>query len=390
MNASIRLPWPTRPGGGAPRSRGAQRGGNHLRVLGWALLFWGVVGALRFAGMMIWVLAARQEIDLRSMGDLILPRTIFWAFLTVFLVSVARNLRGSPAAMARRLALLFPVALLAHAMLAAIEQVFRLWIWPIRTDPIGFAVLHNAIPDTVQFFGVILVAKGLEWYRRYRNHRRRAARLGRQLAEAQLELLRMQLQPHFLFNSLQAISELVHVDPHRADRAIVAMGELLRHGLSNGNRALLTLEEELSLLEAYVGIERIRLGAGLQLVTRVPAALLRAGVPNSLLQPIVENAIHHGLRGRAAGRIEVTASRAEGTLEIQVDDDGAGLPPQARRPGNGLRITASRLEKLFGAEAGVELLPRPGGGTRARLWWPALRVAPDARQPVATGPAGCP
>jgi LytS/YehU family sensor histidine kinase len=183
--------------------------------------------------------------------------------------------------------------------------------------------------------------------------------------------LRLQLQPHFIFNALQAISELVHVDPKRADQAIVGVGDFLRRSLSSSQRSVLPLGEELASLDTYIDLEKIRLRDRLEVEVSADAGTLGLDVPNTILQPIVENSIRHGLRGRDRGRIWITARRENGTLELVVDDDGRG-PSSASPPrGHGHGNVRARMARLYGGAAGVTLETRPGGGARVRVWLPA-------------------
>jgi LytS/YehU family sensor histidine kinase len=201
-------------------------------------------------------------------------------------------------------------------------------------------------------------------------------------------MLKMQLQPHFLFNTLHAIAELVHEDPRAADRMVAGLGSLLRISLESAGRQMVTLREELEFLEAYLAIEQVRFRERLSVAVEIDPHALDARVPHLLLQPLVENAIRHGVAPRmAAGRVTVSARRENGRVEIEIADNGRGLPNGTpRAEGVGLRNTRARLEQLYGNEFRLELANGPAGGAVARLALPyqtGLEEEPVDQQIVA-------
>jgi two-component sensor histidine kinase len=206
-----------------------------------------------------------------------------------------------------------------------------------------------------------------------------AATYARQLAEARLHVLSAQLQPHFLFNTLHAISALVYEDPARADRLLARLSEMLRLTLRSGTRAETTLAEEVALLRRYAEIQETRYGDRLRVAFDVETRVQRAMVPRLILQPLVENAIRHGITRRIApGRVDVRAWEGGGRLHLSVCDDGVGLRSNAPvREGVGLAITRARLRQLYGLEQRVELGPAPTGGAVCALSIP-LRLAEPA------------
>jgi len=194
-----------------------------------------------------------------------------------------------------------------------------------------------------------------------------AARLEAQLAEARLSALRAQLDPHFLFNTLNAVSSLVGSDPRGVRRMIARLSVLLRHSLEESPEPEVALEEELQVLTQYVEIMEIRFEGRLHVEKHVASDVLDALVPNLILQPIVENAIKHGvskLPNSAVGRIDVTARRDGDDVVISVVDNGPAIqdPGTAfEESGVGLRNTRARLAQLYGAEHTLSLAPAPGG-----------------------------
>ena len=206
-----------------------------------------------------------------------------------------------------------------------------------------------------------------------------AAAYARQLAEARLHVLSAQLQPHFLFNTLHAISALVWEDQARAERLLARLSEMLRMTLRSGTQVETTLAEEVALLQRYADIQETRYGERLTVCIDVEPAVRGAMVPRLILQPLVENAIRHGITRRITpGRVEVRAWEAAGRLNLVVHDDGVGLVSGPRREGVGLSITRARLQQLYGAAQQFELSSAPRGGTTCALAIPLRRAAPVA------------
>ena len=223
---------------------------------------------------------------------------------------------------------------------------------------------------------VAIVAGTHAWlyYREVQGAGLRTAQLEALLAETRLQMLSMQLQPHFLFNTLNTIAELVHERPDTAERMIVGLSHLLRETLHAGLVDRVPLDQELALLDRYVEIQRSRFGDRLDVQVSVSDAATRhALVPSLLLQPIVENAIKHGIGANArAGRIEISAERTgDHRLLIEVRDDGSGVPPGAVKEGVGLSNCRSRLQTMYGAHGhDLTIANRPGGGVVVRISLP--------------------
>jgi two-component system LytT family sensor kinase len=216
------------------------------------------------------------------------------------------------------------------------------------------------------YAAIVAAAHGAGYYRRSREHEQLEARL----AETRLQLLSMQLQPHFLFNTLNTIAELVHDDPDRADYMIAGLSDLLRRALDLGTAQEIPLEAELDLLSRYLDIQKARFGERLQVRTAIDDGARDAVVPVLLLQPLVENAIRHGLAERlAAGRIDIAISRAGAMLLISVTDDGPGAARNAagQKERLGLGNTRARLDALYGSDHRLELTNAPDRGARVLL-----------------------
>ena len=218
---------------------------------------------------------------------------------------------------------------------------------------------------------ILAVLRGMESRRHLRDERLRRTQLETQLAQAQLQALRMQLQPHFLFNTLNAISALALADPLQARLMIARLSDFLRLTLEERHAPQVPLSRELEFLACYLGIQQVRFQDRLSTQLDVDDDTLAAAVPNLILQPLVENALRHGLQDRpGAGTLRISTRRDGDQLQLRVDDDGLGLPPAGTAEGIGLGNTRSRLRMLFGDAARLELSPIPGGGTRAEVRLP--------------------
>lgn len=202
----------------------------------------------------------------------------------------------------------------------------------------------------------------VEFARRLHQRELSSARLERELTRAQLKALRAHLQPHFLFNTLNTVVSLVRRDPAGAEEMIGDLGDLLRASLAHEHTHEVTLREELALLEPYLRIHQVRFGERLRVDLRVDPAVLDARVPPMLLQPLVENAIRHGVGAcPRAGWVQVVAERVDGGLRLRVADDGPGFAA-AWREGVGLGSTRARLHHQYGGAARLDTPEAPGGG----------------------------
>jgi signal transduction histidine kinase len=261
----------------------------------------------------------------------------------------------------RRHALAGPAVIVGHAFFAA-------W-WIARGYPgsaagpreIGASWALERIPVDLLMYCFVagaLRARQLAW--EHAQERTRTDRLERDLARAELDALRARLQPHFLFNALQSIAVLVRREPEGAARAIQDLAALLRASLRGTGATLVPLSDELALVERYVAIERVRFPDRLRVIVDCEPDTRDCRVPDLLLQPIVENAIRHGLVPRDGGTVRISARRVGPRLILEVRDDGMGLSPDADA-GLGLGITRTRLRALYGADHGLRLLPTDQG-----------------------------
>lgn len=206
----------------------------------------------------------------------------------------------------------------------------------------------------------------------------RASQLEAQLAQAQLQMLKMQLHPHFLFNTLNGITGLVRDNDNAAAvQMLVGLSDLLRQTLDNAGKQEVRLSEELEWLELYLKLQQVRFSDRLRVSVSAAPETLDALVPNLITQPLVENAIRHGLSPRAApGSVSLSARANDGRLEVSICDDGVGLPEGWRMTddkGVGLFNTEARLRQLYGADFAFAVRDRDRGGVEAVLTIPLRR-----------------
>ncbi len=312
----------------------------------------------------------------------------WWALLAPFIAIVVRGIAGWRA----------PTAVRAAAQLAAGAGFILLYFFLRTRLPVpglrfglapGWRGLFSILPNVVGVYvliagGTLLLAAHARSLAREREAAvlaLRASRLEAQLSGARLEVLRAQLHPHFLYNSLHAVAALVDWQPAEARRMLARLGELLRSALEASERAEISLARELEWLEGYVELQQIRYDERLRVEMRIDPEALGARVPPLVLQPLVENAVKHAVEPRPeGGRVEVWAERDGEWLRLAVRDDGPGpdAAPADGAGGIGLRNTRERLRALYGDRQRVQLRAQPQGGAEAVLRIPFLLAEPDA------------
>jgi two-component system, LytTR family, sensor kinase len=273
----------------------------------------------------------------------------FWALGTLAVIWIARLIRdriapGYATVLAHlgAFALLHVTDVMAYRLAA---DLFATGQRPMLAQLFGM-VTFNALAYT----SVVFIVTSLDSAQALRARTVRESQLETQLALAQFHSLRSRLHPHFLFNALNSITELIHSDPVRADRMLVRISELLRVAVDAAATPEVALRDELEFTVRYLDIERMRYGERLAVRIDVADDILDALVPNMLLQPLIENAVRHGVAPYAhPGSVELRVGRRGGELDIVVRDSGAGFDPDVA-PGVGLGATRERLEKLFGVE----------------------------------------
>ena len=256
---------------------------------------------------------------------------------------------------------------------AAGGTVLRLLIWSGQ-EPItlrGYVGwFFTSLPFGVAvYFAVLGIEHAIFYFQQARERESQAARLSAQLAQARLGALRMQMKPHFLLNSLNAILVLVRDRDHAtATRVLEELGEILRQVLRTERPEQVPLEEEMEFIRRYLAIEQVRFPDRLRTSFRISPETRNAAVPDFILQPLVENAVRHGIAQRVeAGQISITAARDGDDLVLTVEDDGPGYQEEPVTAGLGLANTRERLQVLYGERGKLGLVPRPGGGTIATI-----------------------
>ena len=264
-------------------------------------------------------------------------------------------------------------------------------VFPNFFEAYKFFVVVNLHLSILIYMGVVAIWSTYSYYQKYRERELHSSQLEARLAQSRLQVLKMQLHPHFLFNTLNAISELIYKDPESADRMLTDLSDLLRLSFENLEVQEIPLKQELEFLEKYLEIEQMRFHDRLTVEMHISPDALDATVPNMILQPLVENAIKHGIAPRSSGgRIDIDASRSNGHLEITVRDDGLGVPfgdfenlPQ----GVGLTNTRRRLQHLYGDKHTFGLSSIDNGGLAVNLvipfseGKPAAFASADTRKP---------
>jgi two-component system LytT family sensor kinase len=283
----------------------------------------------------------------------------------------------------RAVAVHVPASLVLSAIHLALVGVLRFYLqtmrggtpdlWTTVFDAF-FRQLDQALP---LYWALIGLQHAVDYSRQARAREVRSARLETRLMESQLQALQHQLHPHFLFNTLHAISTLVHRDPDKADLMIERLSELLRITLRKVGAQEVELAEELEYVNAYLDIEQVHFGDRLRIDYRVDAAAMDVLVPTLILQPLVENSIRHGLEPMVrTGTLTIEAQADGDTLWLRVRDNGAGLPKNwKRREGVGLTNTRSRLDRLYGEQAALTVRENPGGGVLVDIYIPLRRGA---------------
>ena len=267
-----------------------------------------------------------------------------------------------------------PISILLSVFLTALGHI-ALWLYwsypvgkPFSFDYLTRFVVANFSEGIGIYLLIALTFYAYSYYSRYREGQLKTLQLEAQLSHAQLQALKMQLHPHFLFNTLHSISALLTKDVEAARKMITRLGDFLRLTLENSGSQEVTLKQEMEFLSCYLEIERIRFQN--RLVTRMDLGdkTLDAKVPNLILQPIVENAIRYGIAPRSTpGLLEIEAKQLNGKLRIQVRDNGPGLPEHRTsqnqfKKGLGLANTETRLTRLYGADHLFDLTNDPAGG----------------------------
>jgi two-component system LytT family sensor kinase len=268
-----------------------------------------------------------------------------------------------------------------YAVLVPIEHTLGLNLGASFSSELS----RNFANESMAFWAVIGIVHAFEFNRRYREREVAAADLRARLSEAQLEALRSQIHPHFLFNTLHAISTLMHRDVEAADTMLTRLSDLLRLTMQHRDQNEISLRDELALVDQYIEIMRVRFGDRLSVRRVIHPDTLDALVPQFILQPLLENAFDHGIAKTAGpGTIEISALTVDGRLELSISDNGFNRNRSGQRVkknGMGLANTRRRLEQLYGSAQSISLERLPERGTRVVVAIPlhtSTRLSPVA------------
>jgi two-component system, LytTR family, sensor kinase len=336
---------------------------------------WSVPGVI--AAFQTHLLAVYTGDDLDFPGPFLwrfLPWQI-WAVATPLIIALYRRFPVRKSSWWKSLPIHLATNMIVGALDITASFFLGVWLVPAYFEggelPLIFTamLLKGSVLEGFIYWGVIAIYLATEYQQRYRETLLARAQMEARLVEAQLDALQMQLHPHFLFNTLNAISVLVRKgDGAGAIKMLGGLSDLLRRSLSRVRLQHVSLGEELEFLERYLDIETVRFPDRLKVQIDADPSIRQAKVPNMILQPIVENALKHGLAPRASGgSIEIVARSRDQALVIEIRDDGVGLSAPSSSGGVGLAHVKKRLEQLYPGRHRFELEPRPGGGVVATL-----------------------
>ena len=347
-------------------------------IIGWLL-----VAVSRTAEQYTSSLFLGRQFELLDTTIFELEQALTWALVTPFLLIVVARVPFRRGRVAVPLLILMTATVTAAIVKIALDWITFPFATTLAVPESGLALLKRLF--FVRIFFCLLTASivtGLSLavvnYELYRDRELRARELAARLAQAQLQVLEMQLNPHFLFNSLQSIAELMHSDVEAADQMLGRLSDLLRLSLSRFGVHELSLREEIDFLKEYLAIEEIRFSDRLSFEFDVDPGVLDAAVPNLVLQPLVENAVKHGVSRRVEpGHVRISAHRQNSHLLLEVADNGPGLG--AAQPERvGLANTRARLQQLFDRDQHFEMHSDESGGVRVELSIPFRLLGHEA------------
>ena len=370
------------PGGPAPKLEAPP--------LPWGAILgiWTAYGLVMMAQQFLSSELRGQRLPWSTCAELQLPVAYMWALMTPVIIRLGRRYGFERGQRLRSAAVHLTVCL---AFVFAVDwayAVYSPWFLPPPATPLTPVLVRTlqlfivwTLSDGTLYFMVLLLGLAADRQRRLRERELAASQLETQLAQADLQALKMQLHPHFLFNALHTIGSLVRTgERDDAVRVVAGLGELLRGLLDGASNQEVPLRQELEFIGRYLEIEQIRFRDRLTVTMSVDSEVLDATVPHLILQPLVENAIRHGISPhRSAGRLLVSARRVNDRLLLRVQDDGPGTDDGAR-PGIGLSNTRARLDRLYGSDYELEVCNAAGGGLEARVGVP-FRLGKAEPQP---------
>ena len=294
-----------------------------------------------------------------------------WALVTPLVLWLARRFRIDRHRWFRKVLIHFVISVALVTTLISLHFIIYMVLAGRAGSITPLRLLGYLYPNLdrwlLVYWLILLMSHAFNYYNSYRKGELKASQLRTQLVQSQLEALKMQVQPHFLFNTLHSISALLSKDTDGARKMITRLGDFLRLTLENSGSMEVTLQQEIEFLHGYLEIERVPFQDRLTTDIKIDPAVLDARVPNLILQPIVENAMRHAIVNSRSGHVEITAAPRNGVVRIEVNDNGPGLQVDRtletrRGKGLGLTNTQARLTGLYGTSARFEMTNRSSGG----------------------------
>ncbi|HKG58687.1 MAG TPA: histidine kinase [Pyrinomonadaceae bacterium] len=337
----------------------------------WTLIFagWTFLAFLFSGPQMIQAIRLNRAAEgwTSVVGELIF--SYLWFALTPLVIWLSKSFRIEGGQRFKRISI--------HFLASVIFLLMHILLFTVISTPFGwyshltpywnryFLLILNFTPSNVMFYwGIVVIEHALDYYQKLQERELRASQLEAQLAQSQLQVLKMQLHPHFLFNTLNAISALIRESPDEADEMVSRLGDLLRMTLETAGLQEVSFKKELEFLKHYLDIEQTRFQDRLKVEMAIEPETLDGLVPSMILQPLVENSVRHGIAPRPeGGSIKIKAWRDNGLLLLEVEDDGPGLcgdTPLKERVG--LSNTRARVKNLYGDEHDLKLRNGADGG----------------------------
>ncbi len=346
------------------------------RVFAIAFVLWTVLAFLSAAGAHVYTASMGSPESWAQLLAWNITVSFIWSLLTPPIYALSRRFmfeRGN-------WKIMLPLHLAASISLAFLAASVIVWLEPLVTwtpeahVPFVAHTLSRALMDFQRYWYILLITQAIDYYRKYRERELQSSQLEAQLALAQLEVLKIQLEPHFLFNTLNSIAALARNDGPAAENMTLQLADLLRFSLDAMGVHEVPLSRELTVLQKYIDIQQTRFQDRLQVEMDIAPNTLSALVPNMILQPLVENAIRHGIGPRRApGHIRILSRQVFDELWMEISDNGQGLtrlggscPPE----GVGLRNTRARLQQLYNHDHRLTLEDAPGGGCVVKIHIP--------------------
>lgn len=337
----------------------------------WALsfLFWSIYAVLDSAGSLALVALLHEKAVPRNVVIWNFSEAYIWVLFTPLIYAITLRYSFTRDSWKKSLAVHVVTSLVMVTagawVLLRITDVLR---WGDISSPFHTRLLSLVLQDLPRYFLTAAVAQIVAYYDILRDREAEAARLEARLAQAQLEILRGQMEPHFLFNTLNSIATLTRKDPQSAERMTLQLAALLRVSLDCAGAQQIPFQQELEFLQNYLDIQQARFHDRLTVHVEVAPELLPLLVPSFVLQPLVENAIRHGIAKSASpGYIAIKAARDNGSICIQVEDNGPGPAASQASNGFGLRNTRARLKQMYGESQSLRLEALADGGCRVSL-----------------------